>query len=99
MKLTLPPPTPAYRHLQQQVAALDWICTGSVQRRQQLGSRKLRHPVYQWTRKVKGKTVTLSLTVDQYQGLRAAIANQRKLTRLLLAMQKLTLEAIFEVRS
>src|SRR6185436_2181532 len=95
MKLPLPPPTPAYRRLQLQVASLDWICVGSVQRRVRLGSRKLRHPIYQWTRKVKAKTVSVSLTRDQYQALRAAIANQRRLTRMIVAMQKLTIESIF----
>jgi len=88
-------PTPAYRRLQQQVSALDWVCTGSVQRRHQLGAQKLRHPLYQWTRKLRGKTVTVNLTPDQYRHLRAAIANQRRLTRLISAMQKLTISWIF----
>ena len=96
MKSPLPPPTHAYRGLQQQAAALGWACPGSVQRRAKLGARQLRHPVYQWTRKIKGKTVTVSLTVEQYQRLKAAIGNQRRLTRLLLAMQKLSVAAIFE---
>jgi len=91
----MPSPSPAYRRLQKQVAALDWICPGSVQRRRHLGARKLRHPIYQWTRKVKGKTVTVNLTADQYQGLRTAIANQRQLTRLITALHKLTIVALF----
>jgi hypothetical protein len=94
MKVAMPPPSPAYRRLQKQVAALDWICPGSVQRRRHLGARKLRHPLYQWTRKVKGKTVTVNLTADQYQGLRSAIANQRRLTRLIAALHKLTIAAL-----
>jgi hypothetical protein len=92
----MPPPSPAYRRLQKQVAALDWICPGSVQRRRQLGTRKLRHPIYQWTRKVKGKTLTVNLTAAQYQGLQAAIANQRRLTRLTATLQKLTIAALFK---
>lgn len=99
MKVTLPPPTPAYHRLQQQVAALGWACPGSVQRRIKLGVRPLRHPVYQWTRKVRGKTVTASLTAQQYQRLKTAIANQRRLTRLLLAMQKLALAAMLDEAS
>ena len=93
--MKLPAPTPHWRRLQKQVAALDWVCPGSVLRREQLGTRKLRHPVYQWTRKVEGKTVTVNLTLEQYQKLRAAIANQRRLTRLISAMQKLTIASIF----
>jgi uncharacterized protein DUF6788 len=94
MKLT--PPTPAYRRLQEQAGALGWACPGSVQRRVRLGSRPLRQPVYQWTRKVKGKTVTVSLTPEQYQRFRQAIANQRRLTRLLAAMQKLAIAALLD---
>jgi hypothetical protein len=92
----MPHPSPAYRHLQKQVAALDWICPGSVQCRRQLGARKLRHPIYQWTRKVKGTTVTVSLTRDQYQALRAAIANQRRLTRLIATLQKFTIATLLK---
>ena len=94
MKSTLPTTTPAYRRLQQEAAALGWACSGSVQRRVRLGARELRHPVYQWTRKVKGKTVTVRLTPEQYQKMKDAIANQRRLTRMLLAMQKLTITAL-----
>jgi hypothetical protein len=94
-----PGPTPAYRRLQRQADALGWVCAGSVQRRERLGARLLRHPVYQWTRKVKGKTVTLNLTLAQYQRLRAAIAHQRRLTRLILAMQELTIASIFHGKS
>jgi hypothetical protein len=96
MKRSLPPPSPAYRRLQKQLAALNWICPGSVQCRRQLGRRKLRHPVYQWTRKVKSKTVTVNLTLVQYQELKAAIANQRRLTGLISALQKLTITALFD---
>jgi len=96
MKLAMPAPSPAYRRFQGQMAALDWLCPGSVQRRRQLGTRPLRHPIYQWTRKVKGKTVTVNLTAAQYQRLRAAIANQRRLTRLIATLQKLTIAALFK---
>jgi hypothetical protein len=94
-----PRPTSAYRRLQRQAAALDWVCAGSVQRRERLGSRPLRQPVYQWTRKVKGKTATFNLTLVQYRRLRAAIAQQRRLTRLILAMQKLTIASIFNEKT
>jgi hypothetical protein len=96
MKLAMPAPSPAYRRFQKQMATLDWLCPGSVQRRRQLGTRQLRHPIHQWTRKVKGKTVTVNLTAAQYQGLRVAIANQRRLTRLIATLQKLTIVALFK---
>jgi hypothetical protein len=97
MKSAMPPPSAAYRELQKQVVLLGWICPGSVQRRRQLGTRKLRHPIYQWTRKVKGKTLTVNLNAAQYQNLKAAIANQRRLTRLIATLQKRTIAALFEV--
>jgi hypothetical protein len=95
MNSSLPPPPPAYRRLQEQVAALDWVCPGSVQQRRKLGARQLLHPIYQWTRKVKGKTVTVNLTLHQFQRLKVAIGHQRRLTRLIASLQKLTAESIF----
>jgi len=88
-------PPPAYRRLQQQLAALDWLCQGSVQLRRQIGQQRLRQPIYQWTRKVKAKTVTVNLTREQYARMRAAIAHQRRLTRLVRQLQKLSLKWIF----
>jgi hypothetical protein len=88
-------PPPAYRRLQQQLASLDWLCQGSVQIRRQIGQQPLRQPIYQWTRKVKGKTVTVNLTVEQYGRMRTAIAHQRLLTRTVRQMQKLSLKWIF----
>jgi hypothetical protein len=44
---------------------------------------KLHGPYYDWTRKVKGKTVTVRLTPQQAQLFRQWIANARRLDRIL----------------
>jgi hypothetical protein len=44
-------------------------------------------PYYEWTRKVKGKTVTVRLTQEQFQLMKQWIANARRLDKLLAEMQ------------
>ena len=83
---------PACRELAQQLAQLGLVSQGSVFARApgQQGSR------YVWTRKVKAKTVTVALSEEQYHWLKQAVANQRKLTRIMAKMQKLSRRIIFE---
>lgn len=85
----LPPP---YRQLQRQLAQVGYVSQGSVFERApgQQGSR------YVWTRKVKAKTVTVALSQDQYDWLRQAVANQRKLERVIRQMQTLSRQILFE---
>jgi len=47
-------------------------------------------PYHLWTRKVRGKTVTVSLTKEQYQEVGHAIATRRKIDKLLKEMQRLS---------
>jgi len=47
-------------------------------------------PYYLWTRKVRGKTVTVSLTVTQFAKVSEAIAIRRKTDKLLKRMQQLS---------
>jgi virulence-associated protein VapD len=90
MKKTSPPP--AYRQLQRQLGRIGYLSQGSVFERPstQQGSR------YVWTRKVQAKTVTVALSKPQYQWLRRAVANQRKLERYVHQMQKLSRQILFE---
>ncbi len=83
---------PAYRELAHQLAQLGLVSQGSVFERApgQQGSR------YVWTRKVKAKTVTVALSEEQYHWLKQAVANQRKLTRIMAKMQKLSRKILFE---
>lgn len=80
-----------YRQLQAQLSQIGFISQGSVFQRRptQQGSR------YVWTRKVKAKTVTVALSPEQYQWLRQAVANQRKLERLVRQMQQISHQIVF----
>jgi len=83
---------PAYRELAHQLAQLGLVSQGSVFERApgQQGSR------YVWTRKVKAKTVAVALSEEQYHWLKQAVANQRKLNRIMAKMQKLSRKILFE---
>jgi virulence-associated protein VapD len=85
----LPPP---YRQLQRQLARLAYLSQGSVFERApgQQGSR------YVWTRKVHAKTVTVALSHAQFRWLKQAVANQRKLERIVQQMQRLSRQILFE---
>ena len=52
-------------------------------------------PCYQWTRKVRGKTVSVALSEQQYQWLKEAIANWRRVKQTLKEMQRLSRQVLF----
>jgi hypothetical protein len=81
-----------YARLCAQLAQTGWISEGSVQDRAAAGGS----PSYPWTRKVKGKTVCVALSKDQYEWLRQAIANWRTLQETLRQMQRLSREELFD---
>ena len=81
-----------YARLCAQLANPGWISEGSVQDRAAAGAS----PAYPWTRKVKGKTVCVALSREQYQWLKQAIANWRKVQDILRQMQRLSREELFE---
>ncbi|HEX9596128.1 MAG TPA: DUF6788 family protein, partial [Anaerolineales bacterium] len=64
-----------------------WIALGSLVERSKPGQGG---PRYQWTRRVRSKTVTLALSFEQFRWLKGAIANQRKLWDVVMRMQQLT---------
>jgi len=47
-------------------------------------------PCYQWTRKVKGKTVSVALSKEQFEWLKTAIGQWRELQGALKEMQRLS---------
>jgi len=51
---------------------------------------QLHGPYYEWTRKVKGKTVTVRLTQEQARLLREWIANARRLDKILADLQRVS---------
>jgi len=55
-------------------------------------------PYYLWTRKVKGKTVTVSITHEQYRKISQAVATRRKVDKLLKAMQDISQKIILQAQ-
>jgi len=84
--------TAHYRQLQRQLSRIGYLSQGSVieRRPNQQGSR------YIWTRKLQAKTVTVALSKEQYQWLRQAVTNQRKLERIVAQMQRSSHKILFE---
>ena len=81
-----------YARLCAQLANPGWISDGYVQDRGATGGS----PAYPWTRKVKGKTICVALSKEQYEWLKQAIANWRTVQRTLRQMQRLSREELFE---
>ena len=81
-----------YDQLRQSLASTDWISEGYVQNR----GPGAGGPCYQWTRKVKGKTVSVALSKEQFEWLAAAIAQWRRLQATLKEMQRLSRQVLFQ---
>ncbi len=80
-----------YRQLGQQLAQVGWISQGYVQDR----GPGAGGPCYQWTRKVRAKTVSVALSKEQYQWLKQAIQNWRAMQATLKEMQTLSRQVLF----
>lgn len=91
VKTAVPFPT-RYRRLQRQLARIGYLSQGSVFERMigQQGSR------YVWTRKVRAKTVTVALSLQQYHWLKQAVANQRNLEKTVARMQTFSRQILFK---
>ena len=81
----------AYAQLLARLAQVGWISQGYVQDR----GPGAGGPCYQWTRKVKGKTVSVALSKEQFEWLRQAIANWRLMQQTIQQMQHLSREVLF----
>jgi hypothetical protein len=82
-----------YQRLRAGLARTGYISQGSV-----VDRSTLRPPRsgYQWTRKLARKTVTVALSQEQFQGLREAIENRRKLQKTIVRMEKLSRQILFQ---
>ena len=71
-----------YERLKKELFGLGWICQGSL----------MHTPphAWRWTRKVYAKTVTVALSESQAELYRQAIANHRRLEKLLNEMRDLS---------
>src|SRR5258705_7416070 len=81
----------SYAQLRQRLCTVGWISEGYVQNR----GPGAGGPCYQWTRKLKGKTVSLALSREQFEWLEQAIANWRSLQQTIKKMQRLSREVLF----
>ena len=81
-----------YAALRDRLTRIDWISEGYVQDR----GPGAGGPCYQWTRKVKGKTVSVALSKEQFEWLQAAIAQWREVQAVLKEMQRLSRLVLFE---
>ena len=82
----------AYERLRATLGRVGWISEGYVQDR----GPGAGGPCYQWTRKVRGKTVSVALSREQYEWLRTAIAQWREVQATLRQMQRLSRQVLFE---
>jgi hypothetical protein len=84
--------TRQFERLRQSLAHIGYISQGSV-----LDRSTLKHPRsgYQWTRKVARKTITLSLSQEQYESLKQAVENERRLMKTIRKMEQISRQILF----
>jgi hypothetical protein len=80
-----------YARLLRRLSALGWISEGYVQDR----GPGAGGPCYQWTRKVRKKTVSVALSKDQFEWLSKAIENWHQAKSVLKEMQQLSRQVLF----
>ena len=91
MKTPLQRWTDQYTRLRTPLAQVGWISEGYVQDR----GPGAGGPCYQWTRKVRGKTVSVALSAAQFAWLKEAIDNWRQVQQTLKEMQRLSRQVLF----
>ena len=79
------------RALARQLGELGMVTHGTVQDR----GHGPGGPVYQWTRKEKGKTVSVALSREQYEARKEASENWKKAKAILREMERLSRREIF----
>jgi hypothetical protein len=80
-----------YARLREPLGRVGWISEGYVQDR----GPGAGGPCYQWTRKVRGQTVSVALSREQYEWLREAIGQWRQVQGTLRQMQRLSRQVLF----
>jgi len=91
-KTTLAQYQAQYARWRDRLSKIDWISEGYVQDR----GPGAGGPCFQWTRKVKGKTLSVALSKEQYEWLKSAIAQWREVQATLKQMQRLSRQVLFE---
>ncbi len=80
-----------YQALLQELSGVGWISEGYAQNR----GPGAGGPCFQWTRKVKGKTVSVALSEAQFEAMTKAIASWQKTKKIIKRLQQLSREEIF----
>lgn len=81
-----------YERLKARLGQVGWISEGYAQDR----GPGAGGPCYQWTRKVRGKTVSVALSKEQFEWLQSAITHWREMQQIIKAMQRLSRRVLFE---
>ncbi len=81
-----------YQQLRRELVRTGFISQGSVQQRTVAASGR---SGYQWTRKVAHTTVSVALSAQQYEAMKEAVANERKLWKIVQEMERVSRRIIF----
>ena len=81
-----------YARLCQGLAQVGYISQGSVQERSVATSGR---SGYQWTRKIRGKTVSVALSREQFEALKQAVTNERAMWKTVQQMERISRQIIF----
>jgi hypothetical protein len=81
-----------YRRLRQSLGRIGYLSQGSVQQRSVAASGR---SGYQWTRKVAQKTVSVALSQEQFEAMKEAVLNERKLWKTVQEMERVSRRIIF----
>jgi hypothetical protein len=81
-----------YERLRRKLGRTGYISQGTVLKRTVAATGR---SGYQWSRKVAGKTVSVSLSPSQYEEMKQAVANERKLWKTVQQMEKVSRQIIF----
>ena len=82
-----------YERLREKLSGIGWVALGSLVERNKPGQGG---PRYQWSRRIGNKTVTVALSSEQFDWLKAAISNQREVWKILTRLQQLTAKYALE---
>lgn len=98
-----------FEECRKELGKIGFILTGSIVKRfMQCGKESCRcmsdstfkhGPYYEWTRKVKGKTVSVRLTEEDANILAEWIKNKKRFYEVISKMERITLDALKEIRS
>lgn len=92
MKTTLKELKSEYKRLVGRLAKTGWISHGYAQNR----GPGAGGPCYQWSRKVRGKTVSVALSKEQFEWMEESIANWREVQSILKRMEQISLSVMLQ---